>query len=281
MTETCYSYFPGCSLATTAKENNASLMDISKDLGIRMIELEDWNCCGSSSAHSINAELAEQLAMRNLSLAPPDRPLLVACPSCNMRLQQANISLQKDAAARQRYLECFGRPANENLQIIHYFEVLEHVDWMAINQRRVNCLKGLRIAPYYGCMLARPPSMRRLKNYHGLMERILTGLGAAPVRWGYSSRCCGTFLSVVRPDVVSDMVQEIVANAKHCGADCIVTACAMCHMNLEIRSQSGNALPIFHFSELLSLAFENGNTDSYFDRHLIDPRPVLKNCHLV
>ncbi len=281
MTETCYSYFPGCSLATTAKENNASLMDISKDLNIRLIELEDWNCCGSSSAHSIDTQLAEQLAMRNLSLAPPDRTLLVACPSCNLRLQRANISLQTDAAARKRYLAHFGRPANEKLQIIHFFEVLERVDWMAINHQRNNCLKGLRIAPYYGCMLARPPSMRHLKNYYGLMERILTGLSATPITWGYGSRCCGTFLSVVRPDVVSNMVQEIVANAKDCGADCIVTACAMCHMNLEIRSQPEETLPIFHFSELLSLAFEHGNTDSYFDRHLIDPRPVLKHCQLV
>lgn len=281
MNEHRYSYFPGCSLATTAKESNASLIELTRELGIHLIELEDWNCCGSSSAHSIDAELAEQLAMRNLSLAPSNRPLLVACPSCNLRLQQAKMALQTNAAARQRYMETFGQPANPQLEIIHFFEVLEQVNWTALNQHKNHCLKGLRIAPYYGCMLARPPAMRHMKNYHGLMERILSGLGAEPVKWGYGSRCCGTFLSVVRPDVVTAMVQEIVANAKHFNAHCIVTACAMCHMNLEIRSLSDDPLPIFHFSELLAMAFKHDNIDRYFEHHLIDPRPVLKNCHLI
>ena len=110
MTDTTYSYFPGCSLATTAKENNVSLINLAKDLGITLVELEDWNCCGSSSAHSIDHRLADQLAMRNLSLAPPEHPLLVACPSCNLRLQQANMKLQCDEAACRSYEKWFDKP---------------------------------------------------------------------------------------------------------------------------------------------------------------------------
>lgn len=281
MAKTTYSYFPGCSMATTAKENNTSLINLTHELGIELVELKDWNCCGSSSAHSIDPELAEQLAMRNLSLAPPDRPLLIACPSCNLRLQHANMTLQTDASAQQRYQKMFGKSANPNLQIVHFFEMLEQMDWKAITHERNGPLKGLQFVPYYGCMLARPPAMRQAKNYHGLMERILSGLGATPISWGYGSRCCGTFLSVVRPDVVTNMVQQIGANAKHSGADCIVTACAMCHMNLEIRSQSEDPLPIFHFSEILSLALQHEDTNAYFERHLIDPRPLLKRCQLI
>jgi len=281
MAETTYSYFPGCSLATTAKENNASLMNLAKELGITLVEIEDWNCCGSSSAHSIDRRLADQLAMRNLSLAPPDRPVLVACPSCNLRLQQANLKLQSDEEARQCYQAWFGKPANRELHIMHFFELLDQMDWKATNLQRSNRLKGLKFAPYYGCMLARPPVMRHMKNYHGVMERILSGLGAAPVSWGYGSRCCGTFLSVVRPDIVTSMVHEIVANARYTGADCLVTACAMCHMNLEIRSDPKDALPIFHFSEILSLAFEHEDANAYFERHLIDPRPMLRQCQLM
>ena len=86
-------------MATTAKENNASLIAVTQNLGIELTELEDWNCCGSSSAHSIDGELADRLAMRNLSLAPPGRPLLVACPSCHLRLQQAQLKLKNDEAA--------------------------------------------------------------------------------------------------------------------------------------------------------------------------------------
>ncbi|MGD9368370.1 MAG: heterodisulfide reductase-related iron-sulfur binding cluster [Desulfobacteraceae bacterium] len=281
MAEMTYSYFPGCSLATTAKENNDSLINFAKDLGITLKELGDWNCCGSSSAHSIDHTLADQLAMRNLSLAPADRPLLVACPSCNLRLQQANIKLQEDEAARRKYQEWFGQPAPRDLHIMHFFELLDQLDWMAIRRQHAGRLNGLTFTPYYGCMLARPPAMRHMKNYYGIMEKILSGLGATPVSWGYSSRCCGTFLSVVRPDVVTDMVRKILANAKHARADCIVTACAMCHMNLEVRSAAKAALPIFHFSEILALAFQHADTDAYFERHLIDPRPMLKQYHLI
>lgn len=281
MDNVTYSYFPGCSLATTAKENNASLINLTKELGVTLVELEDWNCCGSSSAHSIDNHLADQLAMRNLSLATPDRPLLVACPSCNLRLQQANFKLQSDETARQNFRQWFGKPADQGLRVMHFFELLDEVNWKTINHQKNGRLKGMKFAPYYGCMLARPPAMRHMKNYHGLMERILSGLGAAPVTWSYASRCCGTFLTVVRPDVVSTMVQKIVANAKYSHADCIVTACAMCHMNLEVRSDPRSTLPIFHFSEILSLAFGHADTDAYFERHLVDPRPMLKQCHLL
>ncbi len=282
MAEKTYSYFPGCSLATTAKENSTSMIHFAKEQGINLVELKDWNCCGSSSAHSIDHELADQLAMRNLSLAPPDRPLLIACPSCNLRLRQANMKLQESEDARNCYKQWFGKQPEPGLKIIHFFELLDQVDWKAVNHQKIGQLKGLKFAPYYGCMLARPPAMRHMKNYHGVMEKILYRLGAEPISWGFGSRCCGTFLSVVRPDVVTDMVHEIVGNAKYSGADCIVTACAMCHMNLEIRSEAEeNALPIFHFSEILSLAFQHEGTDAYFARHLIDPRPMLKQCQLI
>jgi heterodisulfide reductase subunit B len=275
-----YSYFPGCSLATTAKENNASLSHFAERMGIQLVELEDWNCCGSSSAHSINTELADQLAMRNLSLAPEGRPLLIACPSCNLRLQQAQIKLNTNAGAQQTYRERFAREADPNLAILHFFDLLDRMDWKHVATQRRNSLRGLKFAPYYGCMLARPPAMRRQKNYRGIMERILTGLGATALSWGYASRCCGTFLSVVRPDVVAPMVQQIVSDAKRNGADGIVTACAMCHLNLELRSNPSDALPVFHFSEILALTMGDQNANAYFERHLIDPRPVLRRCRL-
>jgi heterodisulfide reductase subunit B len=275
-----YSYFPGCSLATTAKENNASLFHFAERMGIELVELDDWNCCGSSSAHSINTELADQLAMRNLSLAPEGRPLLIACPSCNLRLQQAQLKLNTDAAAQQAYREHFKREADPNLTILHFFDLLDRMDWKHVANQHDNCLKGLKFAPYYGCMLARPPVMRHQKNYHGIMERILTRLGATALGWGYASRCCGTFLSVVRPDVVAPMVQRIVADAKRNGADAIVTACAMCHLNLELRSEPNDALPVFHFSEILAMAIGDQNANAYFERHLIDPRPMLNRWQL-
>lgn len=270
-------YFPGCSLATTAKENNQSLIEVCRHLGYRLVELADWNCCGSSSAHGIQAQTGFDLCCRNLSLAPEGRELLVACPSCFSHLKQAHNRLLADPQARQAYARRWGRDVDADLRIVHFF------DLMAGNGHRPadRSLNGLAFAPYYGCMLARPPELRHEHNHHGLMEKMLGACGADAVTWGYASRCCGTFLSVAKPEVVAPMVNQIMANAMDCGAECLVTACAMCHLNLEIRCTLERKIPIFHFSELLSLAFQTDARIDWFTRHLVDPRPLLRSKHLL
>lgn len=276
-----YSYFPGCSLATTAKENNRSLLAFCEQHGVRLKELKDWNCCGSSSAHSIDAELGHQLPARNLALAPADRPLLVACPSCYLRLRSTQMEVAQDPEARQEFGRLWGRPFNPELRIVNFFEMLARVADAGALEGSKNSLKELRVAPYYGCMLMRPPKMRRERNFHGLMEKVLSGLGAEPLQWAHKARCCGTFLSASRPVVSSRSVQTIMDGAARAGAECIVTACAMCHLNLEIRSSQQVRVPVLHFSELLSLAGGIGQGRGWFRRHLIDPRPVLRRRGLI
>jgi len=270
-------YFPGCSLATTAKENNQSLIEVCRHLGYRLVELADWNCCGSSSAHGIRSQTGFDLCCRNLALAPEGLALLVACPSCFLHLKQAQNRLLADTAARAAYTDHWGRQVDQHLRILHFF------DLMAANGHRPagRPLNGLVFAPYYGCMLARPPELRFEKGHHGLMEKLLETCGAHAVTWGYASRCCGTFLSVARPDVATPMVNQIMGNAMDCGAECLVTACAMCHLNLEIRCTLERKIPIFHFSELLSLAFNTGIKPDWFTRHLVDPVPLLKARDLI
>lgn len=277
------SYFPGCSLATTAKENNQTLKAVSRKLGMDLLELEDWNCCGSSSAHSINSKLAFQLACRNLSLAPEGRPLLVACPSCYLRLRTAYEVLKSDKAARRQYEHQWYRPVDLKLEILHFFEMM--VERKSFRYEVPNTLKGIRIVPYYGCMLARPPMLDRTHppapQFFGLMEKILVQCGAEPVPWSYGSKCCGTFLSAARPDIATPMVDRIMQGAHDSGAECVVTACAMCHLNLEIRCSRQLKIPVFHFSELLSIAFGVPIRSEWFDRHVIDPVPILKSRKLL
>jgi heterodisulfide reductase subunit B len=274
-----YSYFPGCSLASTAKENNASLMAVFRQMGIHLAELDDWNCCGSSSAHSIDPELALWLPTRNLALAAPDRPLLVACPSCLLHLRQAKRHLDEDPAARRRYRSWWGRPYAPELEIVHVFDALARRQTLDDILPQHGPLEGLKVAPYYGCMLARPPALRHEADRTGLMEAIIRKTGAGALSWGFSARCCGTFLTAARPDIVTPMVNAIAAGAAACGADCIVTACAMCHLNLESRCTLPDPVPILHFTELLawSTGMEHAaELERWMSRHIIDPRPLLQ-----
>lgn len=209
-------------------------------------------------------------------MAPPDRPLLVACPNCLLRLKTAQLSIAEDTALQAIYKETFGCEFDPNLEIQHVFDLLSHLGHKFIAANMPRRLHGLRFAAYYGCMLARPPALRHETSHVGLMENILSITGAESMCWSYSSRCCGTFLSVVRPDLVTTMVNDIVANARACRADCIVTACAMCHLNLEVRCTLTAPIPIMHFSELLAMAAGDLKSDTWFERHLIDPRPMLR-----
>lgn len=275
-------YYPGCSLKTTSQENNASLIYLFQHLGFNLVELEGWNCCGSSSAHSVDSQLALDLASRNFSLAPLDRPLLVACPSCLLRLRGAYLHLEAEAPARRHYEKMWGQPFDPQLKIMHFFEFLDQIDLLRFSKDEIRRLEGLKFVPYYGCMLARPPIMRHDKSYYGLMEKILSNLGARAEKWPFSSRCCGTFLTVARPEVVEPMVNEINRGAIEAGADCIVTACAMCHMNLEVRCSLKERVPILHFSEIISLALGIGKNEykGWFSRHLVDPKPLLRALNL-
>ena len=274
------SFFPGCTLATTATESKHALTRFMRRLGYNLVELEDFNCCGSSSAHSIDREAGYDLASRNLSLAPEGRTLIAACPNCLLRLRETQHHLKEDKSAQSRYERMWKRPFDPKLEIKYYLELLNQKDFFEFSQDRSGRLKGLKFAIYYGCTLASPPALRQEKTFHGVMERMLSTWGAIPVEWPYPSRCCGAFLSVARPDIATPIVQEIVEAAKEAGADCIITPCAMCHLNLEVRCNAKESVPILHFSEVLSLAMGEGDK-AWFSRHLVDPRPLLESKGLL
>ncbi len=273
----CLFYFPGCSLVTTARECHFSVIKFCKLIGIELIELEDWNCCGTSSAHSLDLDLSYRLAWRILSLVPPKQPLLVVCPTCHLRLQLAHHRLNKPEA-QEEYQKLFGIPY-KGVEIISFLELVSRLDWKAIIQSKKPSLNGLKFAPYYGCMLSLPPALGYLSPPQEVMESVGKALGGVSIVWGYTNQCCGSYLSAVRPDVVSKMVDRIISEAKMFGAECIVTPCAMCQLNLEIRCQLKDPIPILHFSELLTLAFGMAEKD-WFRSHFIDPRPLLRRYHL-
>ena len=127
-------------------------------------------------------------------------------------------------------------------------------------------------------MLSRPPFLNDTRSYYGLVEKILSSFGAEPLRWRYASQCCGTFLSATHPEVVTPMVNNITDGAIKAGADCIITACAMCQMNLELRCNLKQKIPVMHFSEIMAIALGLGKKEhnKWFSRHLINPRPFLK-----
>jgi heterodisulfide reductase subunit B len=275
------SYFPGCSLATSARESNESLIRACGYMGLELVELEDWNCCGSSSAHSLDHDLALGLAARNLGLAPKDRPLMIMCPSCYRNQIGALTRLQADGVARRHWERRWGLEIDPGLQIVSFMELMKFMERLrAMGTMPELDLKrglgGLKVALYMGCMSMFPPSIRPKRPSADVLIHQLKEFGAEMVTWPHQDRCCGTFLSVARPDIVTPMVNDIMNSALNVGADCLVTACAMCQLNLEIRATIDKKPPILHFTEVAALVLGARDSGDWFARHLVDPRPMLK-----
>jgi heterodisulfide reductase subunit B len=274
-------YYPGCSLESSARESNISLMEASKLLGLNLIELEDWNCCGSSSANILEPNIAFSLAVRNLSLAPPDRPLMAMCPRCLYQLRLAHLRLRQEPQTLRAQERRWGRKISLDLKIIHFLEVLVRIGPERLQQGVIRSLQGLKFVPYYGCTTFRPPALRKEKYYQGELGHVLTLLGGQALDKALINRCCGSFLTAARADVVTPLVNEIVESAIAVGAECMITACAMCQLNLELRCTWEPRIPIFHFSEILALALGAQDYEGWFTRHLVDPRPLLQARGLI
>lgn len=276
-----FSFFPGCSLKASGHENTMSLLKFCNQVNIDLIELEDWNCCGSSSAHSIDHMVSQNLPMRNIALAPKGIPLMIACPSCLIRIKSMYLKIKNDENLQKEFEALWQKPFDEELEIIHFFEIFDRISLKDYLDNPKGKLKNIKIAPYYGCMLSMPPDLRLEKNYYGVMEKTLSKLGADMIPYGYGARCCGTYLSAAKPKLAEKVVNEIVSKAMEAGAECLVTACSMCHLNLEIRCTLKNPIPILHFSELLSMALGAQDQKKWFPRHIVDPVPLLKKRGLI
>lgn len=275
------SYFPGCSLHSTAREYDASTQAVCQALGIELRELADWNCCGSTSAHSLNAELAGLLPRRNLEIAErAGLDLMVPCAACYGRSKLAEAELRAEAEAGE---ETF---YTGQVRISHILDVLVGEEMLGRLREQVRKpLAGLQAVCYYGCLTVRPPQITGALNceYPESMDRLVELAGATALPWSYKTDCCGASLTLTRADLVVRLVDRLMMMAEEAGAECVVVACSMCHANLDARQREAAsrfgrryALPVFYISELLGLALDLPETSRWWKRHLTDPLRLLK-----
>ncbi|MFC2069278.1 CoB--CoM heterodisulfide reductase iron-sulfur subunit B family protein [Chloroflexota bacterium] len=281
------SYYPGCSLDGTAKEYGESTEAICKTLGIELKELDDWSCCGSSSAHATNDLLSVALPARNLEIADKaGLDLVVPCAACFQRLKFA----EKELLAGKD-IEGITRQYEGNFSIKHVLDFIwEDIGENTIDSKIKKSLKDLKIVCYYGCLTSRPPRITDASNPEDpqTMDKVMKNLGAEVKSWSYKTDCCGGNLVLTRPDIARQLIQKLLDMAEEAGADCIVTECPMCFSNLDswqkeisTKTGKGRKIPIFYFSELMGLAFDEPSVSKWLKRHLVNPRPLLKQKGLI
>jgi heterodisulfide reductase subunit B len=281
-----YSYFPGCSLHGTAKEYDHSLRLVAGKLGVELQELEDWSCCGATAAHSTDELLALALPARNLRLAAAAaRPLLAPCVMCFNRMRVTQHQLENPAkrqAVEAILAEAGGLPASAASQppveVLGLLQAFGNDEMLAAIEAAVTRpLKGLKAVCYYGCLSVRPPEIVHPDSLENpqVMDRLIAKLGAEVLDWPFKTECCGGSLALARTDIVLALGRRLLSMARSVGADCVVTACPMCHSNLDTRQKQINAkfgesfkLPIYYVTELMGLAFGYSASDLWLNKHL-------------
>ncbi|MFC1958412.1 CoB--CoM heterodisulfide reductase iron-sulfur subunit B family protein [Chloroflexota bacterium] len=281
------SYYPGCSLHGTAREYGESVEAVAQLLGIEFQELDDWTCCGASSAHTTNDGLAVALPARNLLIA--DRAgmdLVVPCAACFQRLKVA----EKELLAGKEIVGIRGKYEGD-------FRIKYIIDffWEAVGEKTLrekvrNPLPGLTPVCYYGCLTMRPPKITDARNPENprAMDNLIKSLGADIKDWSYKTDCCGGSLMFTCPDIAKKLTTKLLDMAEEAGADCIVAGCPVCQSNLdsrqkEISIESGRKyeMPVFYFTELMGLAFGDPSVKKWLSRHMVDPRPLLEEKGLI
>jgi heterodisulfide reductase subunit B2 len=281
------SYYPGCSLRGTGKEYGESTEVVFKTLGVELVELPDWSCCGASSGHSESKGLAVEIAARNLVLAKESglNDMVIPCSACFQRTKVAEHELLEHPENYQ------GIDYNGEVNIPDVVSfVTKSIGTEAIKKAVKKELKGLKVVCYYGCLTSRHPKITGALNYENPteMDVILEALGADVIDWGYKTDCCGGSLAISQVDILQKLVGNLYDKALEAGAECMATCCPLCQVNLDMYQKEISKkfnkqynIPIFYFTELIGLAIGEKNAPKWFKRHLTSPMRLLKGKNLL
>ncbi len=279
-----FSYYPGCSLTSTAREYDLSLRAVCQGLEVKLEELQDWNCCGASSGHATNYLLSHALSGRNLAMAEREGlDMAIACPACFLRLKNTRHEVLDNTGLRERLAESTGLTYEAKHDIRHLLDIIyNEVGVDIIKEKIKKPLSGLRLVCYYGCFLVRPPKVVAFDDPENpqSMDILLDASGAEVLDWSGKVDCCGGSLSLTKREIVIRLVGELTDAARGVEAEAIVTACPLCQSNLDSR-QSSKGLPVFYFTELMGLAMGLPGTRAWFRKHLISPFDLLASHGLL
>ena len=261
------SYYPGCTLKTKAKNFEDSAIASMAALGINLVELPRWNCCGTVYSLAEDSLVHHVAAVRTLARVKEqgsDR-VVTLCSFCYNTLKRADLLMRNDEEKRNTLNSFMDEEIDYDgdVEVMHLLPVLrDEVGWGAIAEKVKLPLQNLKVAPYYGCTLLRPQeaAIDRVERPTVLQELIET-LGATAVDFPFATECCGSFQTVGSPDFIVERAHAILGLAQRQGAEAIVVSCPLCNFNLgqkqvELKEKFSDfkGMPIIFFTQLVALS---------------------------
>jgi heterodisulfide reductase subunit B len=282
-------YYPGCSLHSLSSELDHSAKAVLKELNVELYEPEGWTCCGSSPAHSTDHLLATIMPIQNLALVEQSgfREVLAPCIACYSRFKAAQYDIAKKPELKKEVDAKIGYAYQDRVTVKSLLDVFEErVGVDAIAKRVKKPLRDLKVVSYYGCLLTRPPKVTKADHPENpmQMDHIVEKLGATALDWSYKTDCCGGSLSLTRTDIALNLTRKILDNARAVGADIVVTACPLCHVNLDARQAAlklEKPMPILFITQLMGLAFGLEPHALALEKNMVDTRELVTRVQSV
>ena len=253
-----YSYFPGCTLRTKARDLDAYARVSARALGFELEEIDNWQCCGGVYPLGSDEIATKLSSVRALNQAKEKgQDLVTLCSACHHVIKRVNDDMKnvEDIRTRANNYMKLEEPYAGETEVLHFLEVLrDRVGFDELKKKVVSPLKGKKIGAYYGCLLLRPGKIMAFDNPENptIIEDFIRAIGATPVVYPYRNECCGGYISLKEKDMSRNMCNNIMDSAAGFGAEMLITACPLCLYNL---NKSGNGkLPVHYFTELLSEA---------------------------
>jgi heterodisulfide reductase subunit B len=279
-------YFPGCTLNTTGKGFDNAVRASTAAVGLELVELPDWNCCGATFP-LIADNMLELAAAAHVLVAAREAGDMVttACTTCYNVLKRTNKFIREHEEERERieaFIEAEYSGEVEVKDILHLLR--DDVGFSAVQEKVKTPLRGLKVASYYGCMVLRPPDEVAYDDPDNpqSLDDLMAALGATPVEFPHKNECCGAYLAVKDPKITREMVYTILKSAQAAGAEAVATNCPLCQFNLDKQQAEMRKIhagyqpiPVFYFSQLMGLALGLDASEYGWDRHYIDAQPLL------
>lgn len=291
-----YGYYPGCSLEYNAIAYYHSMMAVAPFLGLEFIELDDWNCCGATEYASVALLPSHALVGRNLALAEQQQhngqssQLVTPCSACFLNLSKTDryMADSPDLAEKVNSALTAGglHYTPESVRVRHLLDVvINDIGCQVIAGKVTRPLYGLRVAPYYGCLIVRPGFSESFDDpqYPTSLDKLMRTLGAQVVDYRLKTYCCGGHMTQISEAIALELIRRLLKNASECEADAIVTLCPLCQFNLDAYQSAVNEhfgtnfrIPILFFTQMMGLAFGMAPHELGFGKEIVDARPALE-----
>jgi heterodisulfide reductase subunit B len=299
-TKTKIPYYPGCTLKTTAKNFETSAIATAQALGIELLEIPRWNCCGTVFSLADDDLIHHVASVRNFirvqemndyGLVKNENRLVTLCAMCFNTLKSTNLRMQNNAEDLGKINDLMYREEDYQgkVEVLHFLELLKSIGFDKIQARVKKPLKGLKVAPYYGCMILRPQEVGIDDPEDPTIQKdLLESLSAESIETPYKRVCCGSYQTVKEKNIVAELAYDILTHAQKEGAEALATVCPLCAFNLDNRQKEVKALhpdfqeiPIFYVTQLMAIAFGLDKESYGLDQNYVDPRPLLKEKALI